>query len=277
MKRAIDREMVVNAIETNPSFTNVPSVTVPIITMFNDPNTSFHDLSHVIEQDKGLSERVLRVANSGYYGFREHIKTVSHAATLLGWNTIKMVSLGSTVLSMMRKKNMRLYDHSNRTANIARFLALESHFYKIEEIVVVGLLHDIGLIILEVCFPEYYFKIKQYAIDYGVPMYIAEKKIIGVDHGIIGGWTLEDWEMPKNITTSVKWHHNYMDKKYHARKTAVIHVADIVASALDFNEPSWDKIPEISQAAIDMLGYSDGKFKEIIHTLMDLKFDPLIT
>jgi HD-like signal output (HDOD) protein len=177
----------------------------------------------------------------------------------------------------MREKNIRLYEHSNRTANIARYLALESHFYKIEEIVVVGLLHDIGLIILEVCFPKDYFKIKQYAIDYGVPMYIAEKKFIGFDHGIIGGWTLENWEMPKNIATSVMWHHNYKGKRYHARKTAVIHVADIVASALDFNGPSWDKIPEISSAAIETLGYSESQFKDIIHTLMNMKFNPLIT
>ena len=276
MRREIDRETVIKAIATNPLFTNVPSVTVPIITMFNNPNTSFHDLSKVIETDPEMSARVLRISNSGYYGFREKIKTVSHAVTLLGWNTIKMISLGSTVLARMQKKNKRLYDHSNRTANIARYLALESRFYKIEEITVVGLLHDIGLIILEICFPEEYFKAKQYAVDHKIPFYIAEKRVLGVDHGVIGGWTLEDWDMPKNIATSVMWHHNYMDKKYHSRKTAVIHVADVVSTVLDFSGPGWEKIPEVSQAAIDTLGYSDTQFRDILHTLMEMKFDPLV-
>ncbi|MFC1650836.1 HDOD domain-containing protein [Candidatus Latescibacterota bacterium] len=277
MKRVIDRETIKSAIASNMSFTNVPSVAVPIIKMFNNPNTSFQDLSKVIETDPELSARVLRISNSGYYGFREKIKTVSHAVTLLGWNTIKMISLGSTILTMMKKKNKRLHEHSNRAANIARFLALESHFYKIEEITVVGLLHDIGSIILETCFPDEYYKAKQYAVDHKVPFHIAEKKILGFDHGVIGGWTLEDWDMPKNIATSVMWHHNYKDKKYHSRKTAVIHVADVLSIALDFNGPGWEKVPEVSQAAIDTLGYSETKFRDIIYTLMDMKFDPLIT
>ncbi|MFC1490420.1 HDOD domain-containing protein [Candidatus Latescibacterota bacterium] len=277
MKQQIDREAVKSAIASNPSFTTVSSVAVPIIKMFNNPNTSFHNLSKVIETDLEMSARVLRISNSGYYGFREKIKTVSHAVTLLGWNTIKMISLGSSILTLMQKKNKRLYEHSNRTANIARFLALESNFYKIEEIVVVALLHDIGSIILETCFPNEYYKAKQYAVDHKVPFYIAEKKILGVDHSVVGGWTLEDWDMPKNIAIPIMWHHKYEDKKFHSRKTAVIHVADVLSIVLDFNGPGWEKIPEVSQSAIDTLGYSETKFKDILNTLMDLKFDPLIT
>ncbi|MFC1538092.1 HDOD domain-containing protein [Candidatus Latescibacterota bacterium] len=276
MKRLIDRDTVKSAIASNPSFTNVQNITVPIIKMFNNPNTSFHDLSKLIETDPELSARILRISNSGNYGFREKIKTVSHAVTLLGWNTIKMISLGSSILTRMQKTNKRLYEHSNRTASIARFLAIESHFYKIEEIAVVGFLHDIGSIILEICFPYKYYKVKQFAVDYKVPFHIAEQKLIGVDHGIIGGWTLEDWDMPKNIATSVMWHHNYQDKKYHSKKTAVIHVADVISIILDFNGPGWEKVPDISRLAIQKLGFSETQFKNILLMLMDKKFDPLI-
>jgi HD-like signal output (HDOD) protein len=277
MKRAIDKKILRSALASNPLFSNVPKVTVPIITMFNNPNTSFQDLAKVIETDQHLSERVLKIANSGYYGFRQKIKSVSHAVTLLGWNTIKMITLGSTILTRMLKTNKRLYDHSNRTALIAKFLALEAGFYKVEEIAVVGLLHDIGSIILEICFPENYMKVKQYIMDNEIPSHIAEQELLGVDHGIIGGWTLEDWDLPKNITTSVMWHHDFEENKYHARKTAVIHIADVLAFILDFSGPHWEKVSEIRLPALKTLGFAETDFRDIIVAIMRMKFDPLIT
>ena len=277
MKRTINKEILKSALASNPSFTNVPKVTVPIITMFNNPNASFQDLAKVIESDPDLSTRVLKIANSGYYGFRQKIKSVLHAVTLLGWNAIKMITLGSTILTRMLQTNKRLYEHSNRTALIAKFLAMEADFYKVEEIIVVGLLHDIGSIILEICFPENYMKVKQYIMDHGIPSYMAEQELLGVDHGIIGGWTLEDWDLPKNITTSVMWHHDFEDDKYHARKTAVIHVADVLALALDFNGPHWEKIPEIKLTALKTLGFTETDFRDIILAIMRMKFDPIIT
>ena len=114
-------------------------------------------------------------------------------------------------------------------------------------------------------------------MDHGIPSYMAEKEILGVDHGLIGGWTLEDWDLPKNITTSVMWHHDFEDNKYHARKTAVIHVADVLALALDFNGPHWEKIPEIKLTALKTLGFTETDFRDIILAIMRMKFDPIIT
>ena len=275
-KKILDRESVKSAIASNPSLSSVPRIAVPIMTMFNDPNTSFHDLAKVIESDEELSERVLKITNSGFYGFKHRIESVSHAVVLLGWNAIKMITLGSTIISKMSEINKQLYDHSKRTALIARFLATEANFYKVEEIAVVGLVHDIGIFILETYFPENYMKIKQYIIDYGVPAYIAEREIIGVDHGEIGGWTLEDWDLPKNITASVMWHHDFKTETYHSKKTAVLHVADVLAIASDFTGPHWEKVPEIKSSALDTLGFTETDFRDIIHTMVNVKMDPLI-
>ena len=251
-------------------------IAVPIMTMFNDPNTSFHNLAKIIESDQELSARVLKITNSGFYGFRHRIESVLHAVVLLGWNAIKMITLGSTIISKMSEINKELFEHSKRTALIARFLATEANFYKVEEIAVVGLLHDLGIFILETYFPENYMKIKQFIIDYGVPAYIAEREIIGVDHGEIGGWALEDWDLPPNITASVRWHHEFKAKKYHSKKTAVIHVADVLAIASDLTGPHWEKVPEIKSSALNTLGFTKMDFRDIVHTMMKIKMDPLI-
>ena len=277
MKHHLERDTVIGMISDDPvAFTGLSQIAVPIINAFDNPNSSFHDLTEIISKDEALTEKVLRIANSGYYGFRREVKTLSHAAVLLGWNAIKMLALGSTILGRMKDTNEHLFNHSMRTAVIARFVAAECRLYKVEEIAVVGLLHDIGTIILDKYFPETSLKVKQYVIDYSVPTYVAEREILGVDHGIVGGWVLEEWDMPRNITSSVMWHHDYLAKTYHARKTAAIHVADVLALATDVTGPVHEKIPEINKTALKTLGISEPDLRDMVLTIMNLKMDPLI-
>jgi len=73
------------------------------------------------------------------------------------------------------------------------------------------------------------------------------------------------------------WHHDFEDNKYHARKTAVIHIADVLALALDLNGPHWEKIPEIKLPALKTLGFTETDFRDIVLAIMQMKFDPIIT
>ncbi len=277
MKQHLEHDTVISVMNDNPAvFSSVSEIAVPIITIFDDPKSTFHDLTEIISKNEQLTAKVLRIANSGYYGFRRKIKDLSHAAVLLGWNAIKMLALGSTILGRMRETDEHLFNHSMRTAVIARFVATECGLYKVEEIAVVGLLHDIGTIVLETYFPELSLRIKQFVIDYNVPTYVAEREILGVDHGIVGGWVLEEWNLPKNITSSVMWHHDYLAKSYHARKTATIHVADTLALATDIAGPVHEKVPEINATALKTLGISESDLRDMILTIMKLKMDPLL-
>jgi len=274
--KEINRETFRATIASNPEISSVPTVAVAIIRMFNNPNSTFHELARVIETDEELTGRILKIANSGYYSFNEKITAVSRAVVLLGWNAVKMITLGSTILAQMSEKNRQLYEHSVRTALIARFLGMEANFYKVEEIEVVGLLHDIGSFMLERYFHNHYLKIKQYVIDHGVPAYLAEREIIGVDHGAIGGWTLEEWDIPRNISTSVMWHHDFKPNTYHSRKTAVIHMADSLALAADYTGPSWEKVPEIREEALTTLGFTEFRVRDIVHEVMSIKPDSML-
>ena len=276
MRKTIDRETLKAAVAAHPQFRSVPDVAVPIMTMFNTPATTFRDLAGVIKKSPHLTERVLTVVNSGFYGFRRRVETVDRAVVLLGWNAIKMITLGSTILNQMLSSDQHLYDHSLRTTVIARHLAMEAGFYKVEEIAVEGLLHDIGRIILEECFPKQYIQVKQYILDHGVPVHIAEREVLGLDHGRIGGWTLEEWNLPKNISSTVTWHHDFKPNTYHARKTAVIHIADVLALVSDVRGPAWEKIPELSPEALETLNLTEIEFRDIVHTIMRMRFDSFV-
>jgi putative nucleotidyltransferase with HDIG domain len=268
--------MVKKLLATRKSFENVRTTAAPIIALSNRPNTSLRDLALIIENDPELSNRILQIANSGFYSFRHKIETVSHAISLLGWNSVKMISLGSSLLTRMCATDRRLFNHSMRTAQIARFIATEANFYKVEEIAVVGLLHDFGKVIFELFFPEKYARLRQYAVDHGLPHHVAERDLFGIDHGELGGWTLKEWELPENITDSVARHHTFDQSTYHARKTAVIHVADVFAFVTDYRGPTWEKVPEMAPEALGALGYTENDVQDLLTQIMKMKFDPII-
>ena len=258
------------------TFLSVPSVAVPIIQMANDENTSFGKLAAVIETDPELSARILTLANSGFYGFKREIKSITHALVMLGWNAIKMIALGSSILTHMSDADRMLFDHSTRVAQIARFIAIEANFYKVEEFAVVGMLHDFGISILKTLYPNEHAEAVKVAIEAGVPIHLAELEVLGVDHAEVGGWTLQAWDLPENITESVARHHSFDPGDYHARKTAVIHVADVFAHATDIYGPTYEMVPEASPAALEILGFSNAELKDLLIAVMKMEFEPIV-
>lgn len=275
-KRKLDRETVRTLLATNRTFGNISTTAAPLLALTNNKDANIREIAALIEKNPELSSRILKIANSGFYGFRSKIENVSHAIVLLGWNAIKMISVSSSLLTRMCATDRRLFNHSMRTAQIARFIATEANFYKVEEIAVVGLLHDFGQVVLALFYPEGNAMVRQYATGSGVPIHIAEREILGVEHGEVGGWVLEEWKLPQNITESVERHHSFEPEAYHARKTAVIHIADVLAFAVDYTGPSWEKVPEMVGEALEVLNFSENDLKDMLLTTMKMRFDPII-
>jgi len=270
--REINKSSVIEALSTRRIHPHIPEMMVDIINITGSSSASTNDLIKVIEKDKDLAERIIHIANSGSFSLKRIVKTLPEAVVILGWNSVKMVSLGSTILKCMSEKDHRLYRHSIMTSKVARFLAIEAGFYKVEEISIVGFLHDFGITIMQEFFNPEFLRAKQYALDHELPIHIAEREILGVDHADVGGWTLETWNLPENITESVALHHSFDPKKYHAKKTGVIHMADTLALAADFRGPSWEKISELSPDVFSVLGFSQNDLRDFIMAIMKMKY-----
>ena len=272
----ITRETVRMALLKRKLHPSVPEVVVAVIEMVQSPTATIHQLVYIIEKDEALAARIVNIANSGFYGSKRKIATVRDAIILMGWNTVKMITLGSTILKRMSQQDRRLFTHSVQTAHIARFLATEADFYKVDEIAVVGLLHDLGLVVMETYFSDRFLSARQYAVEYGVPTHVAERELFGTDHAEIGGWTLKEWRLPENIIESVARHHSFDPDTYHARKTAVIHVADVLAVAIDYRGPAWEKVTALEPTALETLRFTQGELKDLLLTIMKMPFEPII-
>jgi len=215
---------------------SLPSVVLKLRKYLNDPEVNFDELSKVIEYDPGLTANVLQLANSAYFGWSRTIKSVKDAITRLGTNRIFQMVLCMSVAPMVRKPikgydldSTDLWEHSIAVAICAEILADELRLRGVEEGFTAGLLHDIGKIVLGTFVEIDDDPIKEImALDH-LAFNEAEMMVLGIDHAEVAGVMLGAWNLPGEVVSAARWHHqpNRRDPD-HRMLVDLIHVADIM-------------------------------------------------
>jgi putative nucleotidyltransferase with HDIG domain len=205
------------AVERMPAF---PKSVQKILEMTRNINCLPKDLVGVIEKDPVMTMKVLRVINSAYYSLPNKITSVSQSVVYLGLNTVKNLALAFAAVGILPRMNAAGFDiqryllHSLTTAAIARQLC--NQYAKGEadpgDCYIAGLLHDFGKVVLaQYLAPEFREVLtRAYGMDGsgGMPLHVAEREIIGVDHGFIGARLAERWQFPEHLVDVIRHHHS---------------------------------------------------------------------
>jgi putative nucleotidyltransferase with HDIG domain len=172
-----------------------------------NPRTSMKDMGNVIGSDQAITSKLLRMVNSAYYGFPRRISTISQALVVIGIEGLRSLIMGLSVQPLFQSETGRLlWHHSIFTAAAAKIITQKYGNVHPEESFVVGLVHDIGRLVLNQHFPDEfeYFNLlymdNNQAID-------VEREVFGMDHGEIGARIANNWNLPPKIVESIKYHH----------------------------------------------------------------------
>ena len=162
----------------------LPTSVLRVMQMIEDPFCSSSDLARVIQADPAMAAKVLKLANSSYYGFRQKIANIPQAVTLLGFATLKNALLAAAVFDMFRLQGTgfdlpALWKHSVTTATAAKLVAKRARYPQSEKAFTAALLHDVGKIVLARFIPQALAEIMDAVRRGRLAMYDAEKKVIG--------------------------------------------------------------------------------------------------
>ena len=134
----------------------LPTIVSKMLQLVDNPKTSAGALARLISTDQALTARILRLANSAYYGFPRRISTVNTAIVVLGFNAVKDMGLSLSVFDMFRDPApsgsfdiMRFWEHSMGCGIAARMMSRRYRPDLAGEGFVAGLLHDIGKAVLK--------------------------------------------------------------------------------------------------------------------------------
>jgi putative nucleotidyltransferase with HDIG domain len=250
----------------------LPSVFLTVNKMLSDPRTSAVDVGQAVSSDQVIASKILKLANSAFYGFAGKVNTVSHAIAVLGFSATKNVVLTTSVLSTLNLKKpiegfslAAFWKHSAAVGAIAKLAAMEFYPQKREEAFVAGLLHDIGKLVLAICAPEDFAKAVNLAASKNCLFIDAEEEILGINHTDIAAMVNERWNLPAEIATVVINHHKSIeDSGEFAKLVAVVKLADVLARGLQLGFACDNSMPIIENNVFESLMITQRKLDAIL-------------
>ena len=264
-----DKDQLRLQIEKVSNLPTLPGIVTRIAEMGDSPETTGRMLGREIATDQVISAKVLKLVNSGFYGFSDPISPIQHAVTLLGFNTVKSLVLSSTVRDMKKDSLPGLWEHSIACARTCSIIAAHVELDDPEEISTAGLLHDLGKVILRQSMEREFRRIANHVDRADMLFYEAEEKVLGVNHGEMGGWMLEKWALPPRLVEPIVDHHDFRPNRDHAEHTAILHLADILCRAEAFGSGGDRKIPRLAPGALEILKIGIDDVREIMERIVE--------
>jgi HD-like signal output (HDOD) protein len=225
----------------------MPAIATEVVELVDNPRTSASKLGRVISSDQALTAKVLKIANSPFYGFPRKISTIDFAIIVLGFDALKEIVISISLVSSLQKKSdtyfdaKTFWDHSIATGVIGRRLAKDLGYRVSGEVFVGGLLHDMGISALYRYFNSEYKRIIDIVKDSDLNILEAEESVLGVTHADIGGWLAERWNLPEHLIEAISLHHVPMKGKINRELVALVHCADAIAVRLQPGDIPFDK------------------------------------
>ena len=250
------RELITGALDL-PS---LPEVVMRAIELVNDPEASAIDIGRVLSEDSALTARLLKIVNSPFYGFPSRIDTVSRAITVIGTLDLLDLILATSVVKMFSGVPNDLvsmdsfWKHSLYGGVVARLLAARSKQPNVEHFFVAGLLHDLGSLVIYRKMPELAREALLRARYNGMVLQQAEQELLGFDHAMVGAELMRMWKLPASLVEAVEFHHNPSQSPNNPLIASVVHVADVIASAIRSGAGASEAAPPLDPAAWDKIG-----------------------
>ena len=186
----------------------------------------FDELVREIEFEPALAASALREANAGSYGAPTAILNV--ACTRLGEHRLRAIIERNYLRDRHSYNAERFWEHARRCATAASLLAEHTAVLETDDAYTLGLLHDIGEILLRSLFPTEMDNMQNLPDSVRID---HEVIAFGVDHAQVGQWILESCGLPRTLTATVQTHHDVM--RINDPAALLLHVANAVAHADD--------------------------------------------
>jgi putative nucleotidyltransferase with HDIG domain len=204
-------------IRDNLSIPTLPEVVQRITAMIEDPQVGTAEIGGVVAEDAPLAAKVLRIANSAYYGLRERCLSAEQASAVLGVRVLKNVVTQAAVIQQFEHLREypefdidELWGHSSMVAHACSILARSARGrigLAPEEFHVCGLLHDLGKVVMLDSLGASYLDVFRDALRLDEPLHRHETQQLGFNHTDVGAIVAAHWSLPSAVAAAIQFHH----------------------------------------------------------------------
>ena len=231
---------MVSKIDALPS---LPAVYLRLVDELRREDASVDRIGELISKDLGMTAKVLQLVNSSFFGLPVHVKDATHAAALLGLNTLRPLVLTAGVFRQLEKSKVpaellqNVMEHSLAVGCLAKRIAESEGLDRdaSDDAMLAGILHDIGKLVLAENLGRDYSIVASAAEITNLPLEQAEHDQFDTSHAEVGGYLVALWGLPQNILEAIAFHH---DPGQHPGKqfsgVTAVHVANCLVKEADY-------------------------------------------
>lgn len=221
------------------SLPTLPMIATEILRASREDNLSVNQLLPIMEKDPPFAMKVLKIANSAYYGLRRDVKSLRHAIVVIGMRELSNIAISFSVIKEFSRDIegyhlswKQFWKHSVACGYVAQLLVEDLEISTRTSIYTLGLLHDIGKLVLYRINPECYIESFELAKSRRCSSYDAEQEVFGVTHLDVGRWIAEKWKMSEEVINAIGYHHHpgkISDNSFRIC-VSLVQVADLVCN-----------------------------------------------
>lgn len=219
----------------------LPHIAIKLTKLISDENSTMQDFEKMIKMDPTLVLRLLRGANSPYYGLRQKVNSISRAVVVIGINNLRNMIVTEGLKEIFKDKKSenvfsrnRLWLHCSAVSICSQMIMERIFGLNGEDAFLCGILHDIGMIVEDQTAPDLFYRVCNTYDENSKPITDYEKEIVGTDHCAIGYLLAKDWKLPIEIQEGIQRHHKMLDHVSPSSLTGVIQLAEFIVSQLDY-------------------------------------------
>lgn len=229
----------------------IPVIAADLLRVIADDKASVNQLLPIIEKDPSLVLKILRVANSAYYGVPQKVDSLQQAVVLIGLADLTNLVLGFSIIKSFMNYTedstwldwKEFWQHSVSVGYIAQYIKSEFRLPMAGSPYSLGLLHDVGKLVLYQIAPNEFQKVANLVKKDGTPSPLAEMEIFGLDHAKSGSLLAQRWDLPSSIIETIAKHHIGTEEDSDFRALcALIGTADYLSHRL--NRGFISSVPE---------------------------------
>ena len=256
--------------ELGDDLPRLPDAVTKLLQLMNNDESDIDEIVAAIEPDPNLTTKILRSANSAYYGFAQAIPSLQRAIPLLGLAMVRTMALSiGAMQGFPQKANTpgfdrdQLWVHSLAVGEgmerLGKTLGLEADY-----LFLLGFLHDVGQLVLDKYFSSDFGRCLALVQKLGIPLHEAERQVLDTEHAEVGLLLLYRWKFPEVLVQPVKLHHTAdLPKGPDTVDIAMLRVANVLAHDADAGLDHSPHESNLLESDLDFLGIEPGMLAEL--------------
>jgi HD-like signal output (HDOD) protein len=249
----------------------LPHIALEVSRLATSTTSGMSDIVRIIHNDPALTAKMLKIANSAFYGMPKRIESLNMAMVVLGMKEINSLVTSICVFKAFPVipgrptfDRIKFWEYSAGCGEIAKVIAhkLSIRLNGVE--FTAGLLHDIGIIVLDQYFHDDFMAALEISNNENLPLVQAEERLMGVNHTHLGAWLASIWNLPPNIVDVILYHLEPLESKEYKTLCSLIHLSNSFCNVMGIgvsgdnsrtplaDDPAWDVLKAVNPQIQDL-------------------------